>query len=57
MATIGFSFTSLALVLALIPAPDNEHPVLFLVKVLLGSAALVGVGIGQFVYSRKSAAP
>ena len=53
IAAIGFAVTSLAIVLAFIPPPEAEHPMLFLVKVSLGSAALIGVGIGQFMRARR----
>jgi amino acid transporter len=56
-AASGFAVTALAIALALIPPPETEHPVTFLLKVALGSALLVGIGIGQFAYSRGRRQP
>jgi hypothetical protein len=54
MAMMGFAVTALAIVLALTPPADTEHPIAFLVDVTLGCAVLIGAGIAQFVYSRRS---
>jgi glutamate:GABA antiporter len=56
MAMMGFAVTALAIVLALTPPADTEHPTAFLVNVTLGCAVLIGAGIAQFVYSRRSRA-
>jgi amino acid transporter len=40
----GFCVTSLAIVTSMIPPADDPHPVLFLLKVIGGTALLIGMG-------------
>lgn len=64
LATVGFSTTAFAILLSLIPSPEEPHKFLVITKVL-GSASLL-IGIGLVVYwigkskrgaARESAAP
>jgi len=41
----GFAVTSLAIVTSMIPPPTSSNPGLFLLKVVGGSALLIGIGL------------
>jgi glutamate:GABA antiporter len=59
VAAVGFCTTTFAILLSLIPSPEEPHKILVIVKVL-GSASML-IGLGAVVYalgkSRRRAAP
>ena len=48
IATVGFCTTTFAILLSLIPSPEEPHKILVIVKVL--GAASVLIGLGMVVY-------
>lgn len=51
----GFAITSLAIVTSMIPPADSSSPGLFLLKVVGGSALLVGIGLVFYRHGRARA--
>ena len=45
LATVGFSTTTFAILLSLIPAPEEPHKVLVIVKVVGAASILIGLGV------------
>ena len=54
-AAVGFATTAFAIVVSAMPPADSTDETLFLVKVIGGSALLVGVGLAAFVRGRRRA--
>lgn len=52
----GFAVTSLAIVTSMIPPAGDRHPGLFLLKVVGGSALLIGIGLLFYRHGRRRGA-
>ena len=52
LATIGFLSTAITIVLSVIPSADETNKPLAIAKVLGGTAVLVGMGVGVFLFSK-----
>lgn len=55
LASIGLLSTSLTIVLSAIPAADERHKVLAVVKVVGGAVVLIGAGVAVFALERGKA--
>jgi glutamate:GABA antiporter len=56
LASIGFTSTTLTIVLSLIPE-DEPHKALAVSKVLISTAALIGAGVAVFVSAKRKRRP
>jgi amino acid transporter len=56
LASIGFASAAFATLLSLIPAPEEPHKLLYLLKTLGSAAVLIGVGLILFLLGRRRAA-
>jgi hypothetical protein len=52
LASIGFLSTAITIVLSVIPSADETNKPLAIAKVLGGTAVLVGMGVGVFLFSK-----
>jgi hypothetical protein len=52
---VGFVSTSVTIVLSCFPAADETNKPLAVIKVLLGTAILVGAGLAVFLAERRNA--
>jgi len=55
MALIGLATTIAAMVLALVPAPGEQHPMLALLKVAGTTLVLLGIGVVVYLVGRRAA--
>ena len=53
LAIIGFLSTGLTIVLSVIPSADEPNKPLAITKVLVSTAALIGIGIAIFLCSER----
>jgi amino acid transporter len=56
LGLVGLASTVLTIVLSMIPADDDPHPVVAVVKIAGSTAALVGAGVAVFLIARRRAA-
>jgi amino acid transporter len=57
LASIGFTSTTLTIVLSLFPPEDEPHKSLAVSKVLISTAALIGAGVAVFVSAKRTRRP
>ena len=55
MALLGLATTIAAMVLALVPAPGEQHPMLALLKVAGTTLVLLGIGVVVYLVGRRAA--
>jgi amino acid transporter len=53
LACLGFLSTACTIVLSLFPAEDDAHPTATLVKIVVGTVVLLGVGIAVYRSGRR----
>ena len=56
LALVGFVSTSVTIVLSCFPAADETHKTLAVVKVIVGTLVLVGLGLAVFLVEKRNAA-